>query len=172
MRPAGQTNNEGVATLNLDQIDLHNVVEHDVSMTRRDTAQGDNHTINRELLSQLLASSSDGKVITLADFAQLRKKRYVQQQEANPKGIQFGKSEYQTACAEVALIIGVFGDGEKVPVEYVRAIFEDERLPREEGWKKRGIWSFGLVQMNLLALKVKKQIGFVPLVSETVLVTH
>ncbi|KAL6715253.1 hypothetical protein ACLMJK_007517 [Lecanora helva] len=172
MRPPGQTNANGVAILNLDQLDIHNVVEHDVSMTRRDAAEGDNHTIDRELLAQLLASSTDGKVITLADFVELRKKRYAQQQKAHPESLQFGAQAYQTACSEVVLVLKVFGDGEKVPLEYVRAFFEEERLPREEGWSRRRWLNLGLLEMNLLAGRVKRMIGYVPPVSETTVVAH
>ena len=44
----------------------------------------------------------------------------------------------QIACTETALILKVYGDGSVVLVGYVRASFEDERLPRDED-KKVGV---------------------------------
>lgn len=43
-------------------------------------------------------------------------------------------------------MMGCFGDGKTIPVKYVRAIFEEERLPIEEGWKRRSWWTMGLVE--------------------------
>lgn len=64
----------------------------------------------------------------------------------------------QTACTEVALILKVFGNGSEVPVSYMKALFE-ERLPREEGWKKRVWWSLGLVELSMLVERLKGLVG-------------
>jgi hypothetical protein len=59
-------------------------------------------------------------------------------------------------------MMGCFGNGKTIPVSYVRAIFEDERLPIEEGWKKRSWWRtmgllefFGAVRNLVTAVGVK-----------------
>jgi len=46
---------------------------------------------------------------------------------------------HQLACGEIAAFQGVFGKGMyyTIPKEYVKAMFEDERLPFEEGWTPR-----------------------------------
>ena len=44
MRPRAQKDSSGKPYLNLDQLALPGVVEHDVSLTRRDIGQGNNVT--------------------------------------------------------------------------------------------------------------------------------
>ncbi|KAL9023546.1 MAG: hypothetical protein Q9180_008189, partial [Flavoplaca navasiana] len=74
MRDPGQKDSDGVACLNLDQLALHNVVEHDVSLSRRDFAQGDNTTPQADLVEDLVNASSNGKTITIDDFVKLRRR--------------------------------------------------------------------------------------------------
>ena len=158
MRREGQTDVQNTPCLNLDQLDLHNVVEHDVSMTRHDFNQGDNHTAQADLIADLLASGN-GKTITLDDFNQLRHRRYKAQKIVNPD-LDFQDMRLQIACFEVALILKIFGDGNEVPVDYVKAFFKDGRLPREEGWKGvKTWWSLGAVEMHTFAGKIKKALG-------------
>ncbi|KAL8992732.1 MAG: hypothetical protein Q9169_006884 [Polycauliona sp. 2 TL-2023] len=158
MREPGQKDSDGVPCLNLDQLALHNVVEHDVSLTRRDFAQGDNNAPQADLIQDLLDASSNGKTITMDDFIALRRRRYETQKAENPK-LDFQGLRVQIACTEVALILKVFGDGMEVPVDYVRAFFQEGRLPRKEGWSKRRWWTLGLVELNLLASKIKGILG-------------
>ncbi|KAL9027063.1 MAG: hypothetical protein Q9180_007390 [Flavoplaca navasiana] len=158
MRDPGQKDSAGVACLNLDQLALHNVVEHDLSLTRRDFAQGDNNTPQADLIEDLLNASSNGKTITIDDFVKLRKRRYERQKADNPK-LDFQGMQVQIACTEVALILKVLGNGSEVPVEYVRAFFQEGRLPREEGWSKRRWWTLGLVELNMLASKITGLLG-------------
>ena len=155
MREPEQKDADGVACLNLDQLALHNVVEHDVSLTRLDFAQGDNITAQPQLIADLLASSSNGKTITIPDFIGLRKRRYEKQKEDNPE-LDFQGMQVQIACTEIALILKVFGDGKEVPVDYVKAFFQDGRLPRKEGWSRRRWWTLGLIELNMLAAKVQR----------------
>lgn len=158
MRESGQEDSEGVACLNLDQLALHNVVEHDVSLTRRDFAQGDNLAPQPDLIEELLASSINGETITMDDFIKLRRRRYEQQKADNPK-LEFQGIQVQITCGEVAMILKVFGNGNEVPVNYVKALFQDERLPRGEGWSRRRWWTLGLVELNTLASKIKDILG-------------
>lgn len=153
MREPEQRDADGVACLNLDQLALHNVVEHDVSLTRLDFAQGDNSTPQPQLIENLLASSSNGKTITIPDFVGLRKRRYEKQKEDNQE-LDFQGMQVQIACAEVAMILKVFGNGKEVPVDYVKAFFQEGRLPRNEGWLKRRWWTLGLIELNMLATKI------------------
>ncbi|KAL9044221.1 MAG: hypothetical protein Q9214_002628 [Letrouitia sp. 1 TL-2023] len=158
MRPAGQTDDSGAAYLNLDQLARHNVVEHDVSFSRLDAGQGDNLTPQPHLIRDILSASSNGSTLTGRDLVELRKRRYACQKEDN-KEMVFGASQNQLASAEIALILKVLGNGKEVPVNYIKAFFEEERLPREEGWKKRSGWSVGFVEMDLLARKLKRMFG-------------
>ncbi|KAM5347108.1 hypothetical protein ACJ41O_010113 [Fusarium nematophilum] len=159
MRRPGQEDAEGNRVLDLDQLALPNVVEHDISLSRRDHGQGDNRTPQKDLIEDLLASSSDGKAITARDLAELRKRRIARQKEDNP-GLLYGTFEHDLSCAEIALVLNVIGDGERLPCDYARAFFKEERLPVQEGWRKRGgWWTFGIVQLLMNQNKIKKLIG-------------
>ncbi|KAG7008166.1 hypothetical protein G7Y79_00006g017860 [Physcia stellaris] len=158
MREPGQIDADGIACLNLDQLALHNVVEHDVSMTRLDFAQGDNITPQPHLIADLLASSSNGRTITIPDFVGLRKRRY-EQQKADNETLEFQDAQVQLACGEIALILQVLGNGKEVPVNYVKAFFQEGRIPWNEGWSKRKWWTIGLIELNMLSSKIKKFLG-------------
>lgn len=157
MRDAHEVDSSGTPVLNLDQLSVHNAVEHDVSLSRRDFAQGDNHTSQKDLVEQIIHASSDGDVITTEDFARLRKLRLEQQKRVNP-GLEFGDKGLFAAAGEVAFLQTVFGASNKVPVKYMKAFFEEERLPVQEGWRKRSWWSIGFLEVNLHASIVKKAI--------------
>ena len=158
MRRPGQTDAAGRRVLDLDQLARHNVVEHDVSLSRRDAAQGDDCTRQPDLVQDLLAASTDGgRMLSMQDLVELRKRR-IATQKAENKSLDYGKFQHQLGCGEIALILGAFGDGKKVPVDRVRAVFEEERLPWEEGWKKRW-WTLGFVELQSTIGKVKKLIG-------------
>jgi hypothetical protein len=158
VRRPGQNDSMGKPYLDLDQIGLYGAVEHDVSLSRNDYAQGDNFSPQPELIKEILESSSDGgKTLTIEDLAGLRKRRIEKQKQIN-LDIQYGNVEHQLGCGEIALILGIFGDGSKVRCDYVRAFFAEERLPVAEGWKKRW-WTFGLVELKRSGAKVRKLIG-------------
>ena len=161
MRNPDQQDSSGKECLNLDQLDRHNAVEHDVSLSRRDFAQGDNHTSQKDLVAEILNSSSDGKRFTTEDFAKLRKQRLEQQKRDNPD-LMFGSTQEVVAYGEVGFIQTVFGHGNPkydVPVPYVKALFEEERLPFNEGWKRRTRWTVGLIELNQQVQVVKKAIA-------------
>lgn len=159
MRKSGQFDNQGKAVLNLDQLGLPGVVEHDISLTRRDHQQGDNISIQPDLLRDLLASSSDGQTITMEDFAKLRQRRIARQTEDNPSRV-YGEQAHTVACTEIALVLGAIGDGQKVRCDYAKAFFQEERLPVLEGWKRRPWYNrLGLVELFKTVGKIKELVG-------------
>ncbi|KAL9069625.1 MAG: hypothetical protein Q9161_005424 [Pseudevernia consocians] len=150
LRAKGQVDSSGVACLNLDELDRHGAVEHDVSMSRRDFAQGDNHSKQEDLVEDMLASASDGKDITVDDWAKFRVQRIEQQKHDNVK-LDFGSLQNTLGLAETAFIQKIFGDrarGWRVPVSYMAALFGEERLPIKEGWKKRWWWPVGFIELT------------------------
>jgi hypothetical protein len=159
MRRLGQEDSMGKICLNLDQLALPGVVEHDISLTRLDHAQGDNISLQPDLVRDLLASSSDGgKTLTAEDLAALRKRRIDKQREVNPS-LAYGSLQHQIACTEIALVLDVFGDGNKVRCDFARAFFLEERLPTQEGWKKRRWWSLGFFELGGTVGKIKQLVG-------------
>ncbi|KAK0639965.1 Chloroperoxidase [Cercophora newfieldiana] len=147
--------------LNLDQLAFHHSIEHDISLTRRDRAQGDCCSPQRDLIAALLASSSDGGVtLTAKDLAGVRTRRIDQQREENPRA-KYGPMQHSFACMEIALLLCVFGDGKSVRCDFVRAFFAEERLPLAEGWVARKGWwrRLGMVELGVTAGRVRKLVG-------------
>lgn len=159
MRRPDQTDRFGRPILDLDQLALPGAVEHDISLTRRDHCQKEGNCARQEdLVNDLLASSVDGKNITREELASLRKQRIAKQREDNP-GLTYGPLQHEMSCGEIALILGVFGDGKSAPYDFVASFLREERLPIKEGWKKRWWWTLGLVEVKIIATKVKSLIG-------------
>ncbi|KAK0511179.1 hypothetical protein JMJ35_006731 [Cladonia borealis] len=161
MRPRAQKDSSGIPYLNLDQLALPGAVEHDVSLTLRDIGQGDNMTCQEDLVSGLISISSNGRKITTEDFAVRRRQRLEQQERENPS-LTFDSLAHQLGCTEIALVQKLFGvksRGYSVPVPYVKAIFEEERLPAKEGWTKRSWWHLGLMELYAQIEKLKRCVG-------------
>ena len=97
--------------LDLDQLGLSGVMEHDISLTRHDHTQDDNTSRQPDLTRDLLASSLDGgQTLTAEDLATLRRRRTEKQKEVNP-GLSYRLMQHQVGCTEIALVLDVFKDG-------------------------------------------------------------
>lgn len=130
-------------------------------MSRRDFAQGDNHSKQDDLVDDMLASARDGKDLTVDDWATFRVRRIEQQRRDNPK-LNFGSLQDTLGLAETAFLQTTFGDrarGWDVPVSYMAAVFGEERLPVREGWRKRSWWTVGVVELTAQAQALKKVVG-------------
>ena len=159
LRPLDQMNEHGKPVIHLDQLALPGVIEHDISMTRRDHLQTEgNRERQTDLIDNLLKSSKDGKTLTMEDFAEHRKERIQQQLNDNP-GLHYGAEQHKVACTEIALVLAVFGNGKSVPCNYAHAFFAEERLPMQEGWKRRWWWTLGFRELFKSSGKVKKTVG-------------
>ncbi|KAI1195389.1 putative peroxidase [Nemania serpens] len=156
----GQVDERGRKVIDLGNLAIHGAIEHDISLTRRDVdqAQG-NCAAQKDLVKQLLASSSDGgKTLTTEDLGAFIKQRIEQQLIDNP-GLKYGPDEHTINCGQVALMMHCFGNGKTIPCNYVRAIFEEERLPWTEGWTRRKWWTMGLVEFFGAVEKIKAAVG-------------
>ncbi|KAJ3164883.1 hypothetical protein HK101_000341 [Irineochytrium annulatum] len=126
----------GTAIIDISDLSHHDIIEHDASLTRLDNFFGDNHHPNEWLIDQLIAASTDGKVLTIADVAHYRVARYNDSKATNPE-FKFGLGQEGFAWSEAALFIQVLGDADgNVPIKYIKPFFLEERLPIEEGWTK------------------------------------
>ncbi|KAJ9635023.1 hypothetical protein H2204_005978 [Knufia peltigerae] len=149
-------------TLTLADLSLHGAIEHDVSLSRRDEAQGDNHTPQHDLIYEIMAASNGDKTLTMDDLCALRKRR-IRTQRTDNQELQYGSFEHELGCGEIALMLKIFGDGESVKRDYLQAFFAEERLPLAEGWdmtRRRSWWKrLGLVELKWTVEQVKKRIG-------------
>ena len=76
LREHNQFDSTGNKCINLDKMNIHGAIEHDISLSRRDIAEGDNHSLDLQLIDEMLGSSSDGgKTISLEDFCALQRRR-------------------------------------------------------------------------------------------------
>lgn len=159
MRRPNQTDDTGRPVLDLDQLALPGAIEHDISLTRRDHAQKEGNCVRQQdLVDALLSCSTDKKTITINELAGLRKRRIEEQRKDNP-GLIYGSFEHELGCGEIALILGVFGNGKSAPYEFVAPFLQEERLPIQEGWEKRRWWTLGLIEVKLIVTKVKSLIS-------------
>lgn len=138
LRDADEMNSEGTPVLNLDQIGRPHAVEHDVSITRQDRELGNCTVLRPQLLRNFLECPANGRAFTTSDLGDFRKRRYDQQKRDNAH-LDFDPAKHQLACGEIGAFQGIFGEGlsYSIPMAYVKAMFEDDRLPIEEGWRPR-----------------------------------
>lgn len=152
VRNPAQRDSNGTPCLNLDQLALPGVIEHDISLSRRDYAEGDNIHMQRDLVENMLAASSDGKNLTATDLVAFRKRRIVEQKKNNSK-LAAGAETNSIGAGEIGFILDVFGDGKQIPCAHARALFLEERLPIKEGWTKRW-WTVGPVKLVTSAKRI------------------
>ena len=150
---------DGKKYLNLEDLASHGAIEHDVSLSRRDFAQEQgNNKPQQDLILEMLEYSFDGVSLTTDDLGRFIKARVQAQLVDNPELV-YGPSEHQVNCGQIALMMGCFGKGDTIPVSYVKAIFQDERLPIEEGWTRRYWWTMGLYEFFGAVSGMVKAVG-------------
>lgn len=152
-RDPDQVNEHGEPVFNLDQVGRANAMEHDISLTRQDRVLGDHMDLDEGLYKRLLACPREKKAFRIWDLGRYRKVLHAEHKRDNQELV-FGVHQHASACLEVAAMQCVFGNGIRggVPMEYYEAVFRDERLPFDEGWRPRK-WMF-LVELVGVALCV------------------
>ncbi|KAE8147767.1 Cloroperoxidase [Aspergillus avenaceus] len=121
----------------LDQLNQHNVLEHDASLSRTDAYFGNNHIFN----ASIFATTKKYWTAPILDAKQLANSKLARQIESrahNPT-YTFTSSVEQFSLGEIAAPIIAFGDMQhgKVNRTLVEYFFEHERLPTELGWTRR-----------------------------------
>ncbi|CAG8604223.1 17347_t:CDS:2 [Gigaspora margarita] len=134
---------EGLNASNLDDLNQHNKVEHDCSLTRKDFYFGDNHTVDPELVDLLLEQNIDGK-INVEALSKLHWIRLNHSKEFNPTLV-YNNSQKFTSAGEVSLLLNFFGGNtnHEIDIEKLEIFLKSEKFPN--GWRKPdkvvGIWS-------------------------------
>ncbi|KAL8369789.1 hypothetical protein RB595_000227 [Gaeumannomyces hyphopodioides] len=121
-------------TFHLDDINKHNAIEHDSSLSRNDAFFGDNHSFNPTIWNSTRAWFTE-PIIGLEHAARAVVQRLVAAKASNP-GFGLTKEQEGLAVGATALYMSALGDKVNGTVrrDYVRAFFEEERLPAAEGW--------------------------------------
>jgi len=154
------------ACFDLDQIGQHGLIEHDVSLSRNDYHLGDQCTYDEYIWDQVKEIYGDSKETTFELQTRARWARFIASKkahEAAEKDFQYGIKEFILSYGESALILGLLGDpeGGKVPIEYIRVLFEEERLPYKEGWRpsERPITQMDMNHMIFSLIKANEHRG-------------
>ncbi|CAK4665174.1 hypothetical protein LEN26_001166 [Aphanomyces euteiches] len=130
---------DGVKQLSLSQLSAHNAIEHDASLTRQDAALGDSVKLDPELLSALVALSSDGQYLTKAHLGHYRSIRE-QHSKTHNSSYTFDSKQQAFAYLEAALLLLILRDSTgNIRIDWLKMVFEQEKLPIELGWELRSI---------------------------------
>lgn len=136
-------------SFDLDHLQKHGVIEHDVSLSRSDLGLGDNHTFDKNVFEGVLASYGDAKETNFELASKARYERMVAAKKAHEvakKDFQYGIKEFilskwspsvlpshtdmplifcSSGYGESALFLGILGDPKdgKIPLEYLKVLF-------------------------------------------------
>jgi hypothetical protein len=122
------TAGQNTETFDLDQLAMHGVIEHDVSLSRNDLSLGDNLTFDDSVWDGVVASY-DGRTET--DFHSASKARWdrvdtcKKAHKAAERKIEYGIKEVILSYGETALLLALLGDPKdgKIPVKYLKTLF-------------------------------------------------
>lgn len=144
-------------SFNLADLDLHNGIEHDASLTRLDTHLNRNQApphlpFVKELLESATGRDEDGNpLLTEADVSRMLVKRRKEAEVANPH---YTTSKFHEVfgASNASTLLTIFGGR----VADLEAILIDEKLP--EGWESRILEHFGLtvIAFNKVVSRVGK----------------
>ncbi|OTB03269.1 hypothetical protein M426DRAFT_263535 [Hypoxylon sp. CI-4A] len=124
-------------SFNLDQLNVHNVLEHDASMSRSDAFFGNNHVFNESIFEETKAYWT-GPTLDANMLANGKIARQVNSKAFNPD-YTFTSATELRSLGEVSGPIIAFGDIQAATVDrsLVEYFFENERFPTELGWQRQ-----------------------------------
>ncbi|KAJ7756088.1 Chloroperoxidase [Mycena maculata] len=128
-------------TLDLDALKLHNLIEHDASISRGDLAvTGDNLHFNETIFTTLANANPDVDYYDPLSAGQVQFERLAISLATNPN-ITNTLKEISVRTRESSFYLSVMGN----PItgvaqkEFVQIFFREERLPIAEGWKRANV---------------------------------
>lgn len=126
-------------SFDLNDLSQHNFpIEHDASISRVEAALGNPTPFNAGKWAQYL-SAFDGRAESdIPTVARAKSVRYADSVKTNPDFV-YGVREAVLSYGENALWVQSLGDGGvssgKARMDYAKVLFEEERLPYQEGWR-------------------------------------
>lgn len=133
----GSNPNPELLYFDLDMLDHHDlVIEHDASLSRADHSTGNDHSFNQTIWDTVTAYFAGQSNATIDTAAKAKYNRVVTEAAEDPE-FSYGPVQFIFSYGETAIYLSTMGDPitGSAPVEYVQALFEEERLPYEEGWR-------------------------------------
>jgi hypothetical protein len=115
-------------TIDLNQLAEHGVIEHDGSLSRDDTALGDNAVFSRERWEEVLPifEGDEEGMVTRGDVVRVRYAtmlRSKEEQEATGMRSHYGVKEAFLSYGEISCLLNLLGDGQKMPLDHMRILF-------------------------------------------------
>ncbi|KAG7289141.1 hypothetical protein NEMBOFW57_005504 [Staphylotrichum longicolle] len=119
---------------------FHLIIEHDGSLSRHDIhpPPADNHSFAPEVWATVVSQFGESETISIETAAKARKVRVEAARDADPAGFSMSAGDQKASVIETCLYLRVFGEGVegKAKKEWVRVLFEQERLPFEQGFTR------------------------------------
>lgn len=151
-----------LGSFDLNDLDQHNFpIEHDASLSRQDAYFGDDHTFYDPYWQDVLSFFSGGKTALLPASKAIAN-RTADSQAINPT-FTYGFREFVQRYGEVSIFLQTMGSDDISGVtrlDWVKALFEEERLPYDLGWRPRKepitVGSLGLMVFNLFNVSPQK----------------
>lgn len=146
----------------LDDLDQHNFpIEHDGSLSRQDDFFGDDHNFNSSIWKRTVSFFKGDKTDILS-AAKAIANRTADSKARNPS-FTYGFREFVFRYGETAIYLQAMGSDDfsgVTRVDWVRSLFEKEKLPYDLGWRPRAepitIPSLGAMVLNLFAASPQK----------------
>jgi len=126
MGGVGANPDHSAHSFDLNHVDKHNWIEHDVSLSRQDIAFGDNATFDKEKFHKFIDAYGNKEV---TDYATASKARYQRVQESKAahekagKDFTYGIKEVIMSYGETALYLNLLGKDGVAPLEWVKIFF-------------------------------------------------
>lgn len=124
-------------SFDLSDLDEHNFpIEHDSSMSRRDAYFGDDTSFYAPNWDEYMSFFGNMSFTDIPTASKAKFSRYNNSMNTNPE-FQYGLREAIFSYGENAIYIQAMSDPESgmANLDYVRSLFEQEKLPYELGWR-------------------------------------
>ena len=144
----------------LDMLDRHDfLIEHDASLSRADASTGNNYSFNQTIWDTVLDYYTGMEDATIPVASKARFNR-VKTEAARDPNFSYSPVQFILSYGETALYLSTMGDPITgvAPLEYVRSLFEEERLPYELGWQPPKTTTT-LASLGAMALKLNAASG-------------
>ncbi|KAI8391516.1 Chloroperoxidase [Radiomyces spectabilis] len=137
--PRSWKNPLGMAsTIDLDWLDTHGLIEHDVSLSRRDAniPPYDAVHVVPEYVNQMVQIAQKSHLgiepveFDLANYFDHRKLRWLTCIEENPK-LDFSFVRQVSAAAEAQVFLQTIGRNDKIPISQLCSFFMEEKIPED-----------------------------------------
>ncbi|KAJ3943672.1 uncharacterized protein N0V96_006602 [Colletotrichum fioriniae] len=124
-------------TFHLNDLNKHDLIEHDASLSRADIYFGDNWSFNQTIFDET-KSYWPSETISISDAAKALVARQKSAEKINPE-YKLPLDGYTNSLGQTAMYLGLFGDYDDGNANraWVECFFENERLPFELGWQRR-----------------------------------